>query len=231
MDCPEFQQCLQDRFDGATAWDRTEFHQHLAQCPECRELHLAARRFEDGLRALAPVMPPPGLAGQIVAQVLHERRAALRLRRRLFAGAALAASLLLAFIAYTNWPFNGPVSPSSEQPAPVVQAPTPTQPDPALPSLREGVAEAGSAGVAVAKRVTDETVQPIRMFWPDPVPTPGLPGAEALQQAVDPAAQGVRELRQGVSVVGEPMANGFRRWGDMVFRHLSTADEDPKEGF
>jgi hypothetical protein len=111
----------------------------------------------------------------------------------------------------------------------VPNVPTP-DPQPILPSLYEGVAEAGSAGVAMAKRVTDETVQPIRMFWPDPVPTPGLPGAEVLQQAVDPAAEGVRELRHGVSVVGEPMANGFRRWGDMVFRHLSTADGNPKEG-
>lgn len=99
-----------------------------------------------------------------------------------------------------------------------------------VPSLREGMAEVGSAGVAVAKRVTDETVQPIRMFWPDPVPTPGLPGTEVLQQAVDPAAQGVRELTHGVVVVGEPMVKGLRRWGDMVFRQLSTVDGDPKEG-
>jgi hypothetical protein len=226
MDCMQYQQLLQQRFDGEPVSDGTEFEQHLAGCPTCRELHAAARQLEEGLRLLPPVVPPHGLSERIAARVLEEQRRSRSTRRRVLTGLAVAASLVLAVVGYYRWnPSATPLTP--DQPGPVAVVPPAGE---AAPSLREGVAQARTMGADVARSVK-ESVEPLRMFWPEPLDTPGLPGAEAIQHTVDPAAQGVRELKQGVAAASEPVANGFRRFGDFVLRNLPPMDSDPKEGF
>lgn len=226
MNCPQSHLHLQARLDGHAVAEPADLEAHLAACGACRELHTAARRLEEGLRLLAPPTPPPGLASRIAARVLAEQRAARRFRRQLLARFAVAAGLLLTvFLGYTYWPQTPEVPMGAE---PLVEGPS--APTPAPLSLHEEVARAGTAGVAVARLLREETIEPIRLFWPDPVPTPTLPGTEVLAQTVDPATQGVTELKQGVSAAGAPVTTGLRRWGDMFFRNLAQADPESRPG-
>lgn len=228
MNCSGFQDWLQHRLDGESVEDQSAADRHLADCAPCRDWQAAARRLEDGLRLLTPPTPPVGLSNRIVTQVLVERRAALRFRRRVWTSVAVAASLLVtALIGYPWWSsIRSPIAPDSS--SSVVELNPPELP-PSTPSLGASFAEASSAVVSLAKKTKDETVEQTRLFWPDPVPAPELVKTESLQPALDPSAQGLRELEQGVSVSVEPVTSSLRRWGGMVLKTLPM-EKERKEG-
>src|SRR5262249_23232013 len=98
MNCSQAHDLLQQRLDGEPIADRAALDQHLAQCGECRQLHAAAARLEDGLRVVPRLSPPAGLGASMVAAALDER-GARALRPLRMVGAALAAGLLLAVVA------------------------------------------------------------------------------------------------------------------------------------
>src|SRR5262249_30611130 len=135
--------------------------QHLATCPACREQWAAVLRLQDGLRLFAPPLPPPGLAQRIAGRALAEGRARQRRRRWLRAACALAAAVLLVVLG------------GKDRPRPPVAAlPRPAQPVAmSAPSLRESVAEAGSAVVNLTRRTADETVGQTRLLLPVVVQT------------------------------------------------------------
>jgi hypothetical protein len=224
MNCADFKDWLRRRLDGETQHDHAEVDRHLADCSPCREWQAAARRLGDGLRLLAPPTPPVGLSNRIVAEVLAERRAALRFRRRRLISVAVAASLLVtALIGYPWWAsLRSPINPDSPHAAVKLNAPDLPS---ATPSLGESFAEASSAVVSLAKKTKDETMEQTRLFWPNPVPAPELVKTEALQPALDPSAQGLRELEQGVSLSVEPVTSSLRRWGGMVLKTLPMETE------
>src|ERR1700681_4895947 len=95
MNCPECHDFWQLRLDGDSLPDRVALDHHLAECPECREQHLAAQHLAAGLRFLVPPAPPTDLARRIASRVLTDRIDQLRWRRRVFAAAAVAACLAL----------------------------------------------------------------------------------------------------------------------------------------
>src|SRR5262245_13175670 len=148
MNCLECQEILQQRLDGRPVPDRAALDRHLASCPECRERHAAVAPLLKGLRALPRAEPPADLAERTTALLLRDRLTRLR-RRRLWAGVALAASVLGAVAGYLG------LNPSrTEQPA--AKAPQPKAPQSAPektgPSLRESVGEAREGLAALVGR-------------------------------------------------------------------------------
>jgi hypothetical protein len=231
---------LQQRLDGRPGRD-ADLEVHLAGCPDCRELHAAAGRLEDGLRQLAPPVPPPELAVRVVARVLAQRRAAAR-RRRVLVGCALAASLLLGYLAAPAWlpPDDGPGERQFALrwlnwiwPRPALQdiaidiergdlMEIDVRPPSPAPSLRASVAEAVAG---LTSRLADETVGPTRGLLEDIGP-PAPPSP----QTPDPPGSPLREARQGATVCLEPVATSARRAVDLFLRELPPLEPEPKSG-
>lgn len=213
MNCLECQNRIQERLDGGDWLAGADLERHLAECRDCRQLHEAARRLEEGLRLLPAPFPPPGFADRMVQQVLGQRR-----RRRTWHLAAtvggLAATVLVTVLAMQYWPQAG-VSPP---PAPV-HAAKPTEPQPGPPpSLSDSFAEVSSAVAALARRTTEETVDQTRVLWLDPMPT--VAQVERVEPAPDLAAQSLWEAGQGVSAGLEPVTTSARRAVDLFLREL-----------
>ncbi|OAI53575.1 hypothetical protein AYO44_04070 [Planctomycetaceae bacterium SCGC AG-212-F19] len=237
MNCTEAQDLLQRRLDGAGSDHPAGLAQHLAACGECRLLHAAAGRLEEGLRLMPrPMprpMPPPALRTSIVAGVLADRRRIQR-RRRVVFGMALAASVgffMLAALTYysppqgDNWAaskireihnYFWPQPPL--QPVLVAKDPidSPRLPEEA-PSLRASVAEAGTAMAALTRRTTNETVEQTRFL------TEVLPAPMNVFEAVPPMPeQPIVAVWQGtgqrVATGFEPVTNSARRALSMLLR-------------
>jgi hypothetical protein len=257
MNCSESHNLLQQRLDGAPVPDQVALDRHLAECAECRSLHAAAGRLEEGLSLLPSPAQPDGLNDRIVRALLAERRAARRFRRRVLVATSLAAGLLVVALGLYLRPrsdespgvldrIQGYVSAifgprmtlpaSSHGPPP---APLPGWVDRELdemqrnatpPSLQASVSEAGSAVVSLTRRTADETVGQGRMLLPDMVPVPDDASPEVVRQTIDPAAQSLREARQGAAVSFEPVTTSARRAVGLFLREVPGADADPKPG-
>jgi Putative zinc-finger len=218
MNCPECQDLLQDRLDGAPPGDPAEVDRHLASCPECRAWYAAARRLEEGLRFLGPAAPPADLADRITGRVLAERRSRLAWRGRLRTAVALAAGVLLMLIMGRSRPPDPPPAPN---PPPVAVAPA--EPDRPPESLRDSMAEAGSAVVDLTRRTADETVGQGRLLLPVVVAQAersdgGRPGP------MDPPLRSLRTAGQGVSSGLEPIADSARRAVDLFFHDIPAME-------
>jgi hypothetical protein len=222
MNCLESQQLLQQYLDGESI-DHASLDAHLRACADCAGLHAAAQRLQEGLRLRVPLAVPAGLRERTVAAVIADRRS--RRRRRLLAGLALAASLLLAALAGYYGLWRTEETSPLDQPAPVVRTP-----EPAPPSLRDSMTEAGTAVVSLTRRTTDETVTQTIRLWPGVTP-PALDNTEVLTQPLDPPARSLREAGQGVSAGLEPVASSARRAVGMFLRELPPMGAEDKPGF
>jgi hypothetical protein len=215
-ECDDF---LNRRLDGPAASEQAALEQHLAACPACRDWHLTAQLLEDGLRTLPPVVPPPGLAGRIVAQVLAERRSRLR-RRWWFLPAAAAACLLLTPLALSLISRQSPGVPEPPPQAKVPQAPS-------SPSVQRSVAEAGAAVANLTDRIADQTREQARLFLTATAPVEvraALPEPGAWHAPFDPAAQSLRQASQGVSAGLETVTGSARRAVAYLVRELSPLE-------
>jgi len=231
MNCLEFQERLQSQLDRQPVGDGTSLEHHLASCPDCRQLHQAAQRLEEGLRHLAPPCPPVGLADRIVTRALGERQARLRFRRRLLAVAAIAASLLLTALAGYYW-FLRPTDQGPVTPEPIANKPPEPEPQPKetpAPSLRESVADATDAVAGLAQRTTDETVGSTWLLW-SVVVAPPLKEPAELPPPFDPTARSLREAGQGLSTGLEPLANSARRAFGLFLRDIPNMETEGKPG-
>jgi predicted anti-sigma-YlaC factor YlaD len=217
MNCLECQDVLQDRLDGASG-DQSEAERHLASCPACREWYAAARRLQEGVRFLAPAVPPAGLADRITGRVLAERRARLAWRGRRRTALALAASLLLAL-------FVGRPQPPSPEPLSVAVGDRPAAPDKAVPPepLGDSVAEAGSAVVDLTRRTADEAVGGGRLLLPVVVARAERPDADR-PGPMDPPLRSLRTAGQGVSAGLEPVTSSARRAVDLFFHEIPAME-------
>jgi hypothetical protein len=221
MNCLECQDWLQRRLDGEAAAASPELEEHLAGCPACRRQHHGAQLLLDALVGLRRPTPSHGMAGQIVANVLADRRARRsRMRVRLTTTVALAASLLLAALAGYLWlPTPKPNPPSDiakENVVPVQQGPVIGE----APSLTRSVEEARAAVASLTEKITGKGKEQARLWWPAPVALPPV----NLEQPLDPAAQSLRQTGQGVSESLQTVAQSARRAVSYFVRELPPLD-------
>lgn len=244
MNCSESQDNLQQRLDGEPIPDRAALSQHLAECADCRLLHAAAGQLEVGLRKMAAPLPPPNLRNNIVAAALKERSA--RRRRRLVIGMALAASVLLAVglalplpgLAPNEEGLSGRLAQMRKYfvnliwPQPDVVwievtnldlgASTSPVPEEKAPSLRDSMAEAGTAMVSLTKRTADQTVEQTRILT-EVLPMP-MNVFEAVPPMPDqPIASALEHTGQRVATGFEPVTNSARRALSMLLRENPRA--------
>ena len=104
MNCLESQELLQRRLDGERLPAQVALEQHLNQCATCREQHGAALRLLEGLPHLSKDRLAPYFANAMTAEVIFDRRQRQhKMRRRVFATMARAASVLMMLIAAYYW--------------------------------------------------------------------------------------------------------------------------------
>jgi predicted anti-sigma-YlaC factor YlaD len=214
MRCGELETWLQRRLDAGPKELADFLEHHLEHCLDCRALHAAALRLEDGLRALAPPRVPADLTGHIVHRVMAARNS--RFRRRLAAVAALAATVLALSLAVpphgqTNRLGSPEASVALKDTVPPSEAPR--QP----PSLSRSVREAGSALVALVGRTADETMGESRVLLPATLPQRVL-APVSWPEPLDPPVQSMRQAGEGVSAGLEPVVSSARRAMDLFLR-------------
>jgi hypothetical protein len=216
MNCPECQDLLQERLDGRAPADRAALEDHLRGCADCRERHLAAQRLTEGLRRLPAPAPSPGLTGRIVAQVLAERRAALRFRRRVWAAAVAAGLLLMAFASYQGYRL-GLFGTDDQKPQQAKKdGPPQKKKDQRRPdsSLRQLLEEAGSVAFDLTRRTAGKTVAQARRWLPSPSfkgPSPSLKGSDPLAPVFNTPAQSVQQAGQTVLAGLKPVTSSWGR--------------------
>jgi predicted anti-sigma-YlaC factor YlaD len=212
-ECHDF---LQRRLDGPSPGERQALDRHLAICPHCREWHHAAQLLTEGVEALPPVVPPPGLTDRIVASVLAERRVRF-LRRRWSLTAAAAACLFITPVAVS---LLGLLADRGAGLAPVaLQKPS----VPAAPSLERSMAEAGAAVSELTDRIAGQTRKQAQLLLtaatPREIPA-ALPDLGALQAPLDPAARSLWQAGEGVSAGVETVAGSARRAAAYLVQEL-----------
>jgi hypothetical protein len=214
MNCLECQEILQQRLDGRPVPDRAALDRHLASCPECRERHAAVAPLREGLRALPRAEPPADLAERTTTLLLRDRLTRLR-RRRVWAGVALAASVLVAVAGYL-W-----LNPSRTD-QPTAKAPQPKSPQSAPektgPSLRESVGEAReglaalvgrfAARASEGARVLESSASSLEFVSLDAVPHMG-PLTGPLGSTAEGLRQGGHGASAGVKTVGGSARRAF----------------------
>jgi hypothetical protein len=248
MNCPQAEELLQQYLDGEPIPDRSNLDQHLAACRPCREQHALARRLREGLQLIAAPAPPAQMVEQIVSRIRQERPSRQRLRRRFLAMGALAASILALVLVRLALPdrdsdrtgfsvvydrvaglFGRQVVVSPPAGAPEIETdPVPPQ-GPPPPTLRESVADAGTAVVDLTRRTADETVGQSRLLLPEPVARPAWPDPEEVPPEVEPAARSLREASQGAASGLEPVASSARRAIGLFLREVPAAEPVPQE--
>ncbi len=223
MNCHESQDLLQCRLDGA----RTEspgLDEHLAICPDCRELHRAGGRLLEGVVGLSRPLPPPGLAQRIVSRVLADRRARQQ-QRRLWLTVALAASVLIMALAGYTWL---PILKNAPAPA-VAKGPNDLKvvPD-RSPSLSESMEGARDAVASLTERLTEETKkQAQRVLSANPFDlSPTLPLLANVDSPLDSATASLRHTGQGVSEGLQPLARSARRAVSFLFREIALEERN-----
>jgi hypothetical protein len=226
MNCLECQDLLQARLDGRAVADRAALDRHLGDCADCRERHSAAQRLAEGLRRLAPPAPSAGLSARIVSNVLAERRAGLRFRRRVWAAAVAAGLLLGVFTGYQAFRrglfgTGGEGSPLAEQPRPAA----PTKKAPA-PSLRAAFREAGSVAYALTRRTADETLARALRWLPARPLSPGRPlkGGDPLAPVLDPPARSLRQAGRTVSAGLKPVTTSWGRAVNLFWQKIPAGN-------
>lgn len=213
LNCSASEQALMDRLDGLPITDSAALARHLARCPACRELHAAAGRLDEGLRRAPSPVPPPYLSDRIVAAVLADSSPPRRWPQQTRRALALAASvLLLLFLAgeqQTRYRLSFP----------------PPKDDAPVASLRDSVAEAGSAVFSLTARTADETVGQTRLLMPV-VAAPPLDDPMSLG-TIEPPMKSLFGASQGVSAGLEPVTNSARRAVGLFLRELPPMNPEP----
>jgi len=193
--CEPGQAALQRFLDGEADWDTPDASAHRAACVACRD-DLA---FARSIRQLTPPPPPVNLGPLLLTAVVsdHRRRRFVRLA---VAWAALAASVVIAVIAFR------PSNNAHNQPNPEVvvapksnKAPTPEPPRP----IGDSVAEARDAIVTLTKRTASETRDGSARL----LVSPKLPDLPDTGDNLEPLA----DAGSGAAKSFEPVASSARR--------------------
>jgi predicted anti-sigma-YlaC factor YlaD len=239
MNCPDCHDLLHQRLDGQCLPGSADLDEHLARCTDCRERFAAAQRLAGGLRLLPRPAPSPDLSRRIARQAQAERRARLFWRRRLVAGGALAAGLLLAVFAFNQVPRWFPARDEEDrraerdQRAPKKPAPRSPNPQPG-PSLEQTLEEARAVALAVTHRTATETLASARKWLPPAnslsVPLPLLEGGSTLAPVLDPPAESLRQAGANVSAGLQPVTSSARRALNLFLREIPPLGSDALSG-
>jgi hypothetical protein len=204
MDCVECQELMQRYLDGEPdALGRAGLAAHLSICPDCRDWYAAAQCLLDGLRFLSPPQPPAALMEQICRQIVAERVRAARFRRLRVISAVAAGLLLVCSAAYLGLRAISKVDTQAEL--------TRLRPDRSLPSLQHRIEEAGLAVVALTRRTADETMSETKLLLPMNIPQASVGDSQELEHALEPPAQSLWEIQEGMTAGLEPVATSARR--------------------
>jgi hypothetical protein len=216
MTCQACENLLQLHLDGVAS--PGDLERHLYACPDCAIERLAIERLIQGVPRLRPPAVPADVTERLVSVALAEsmvRPEADWRWRVAVASFTLAASVALLLVAWAVWPTQSPhVQPqvAAEQPA----------------SLRDSMAEAQSAVVALTSRTANETVETTSQLLP--LVAPGDLEA-AMAGPIDPAMEPLREATSGVGAAVAPVADSARRAVGLFFRDLpmgrAPGDKNP----
>jgi predicted anti-sigma-YlaC factor YlaD len=225
MNCHECQNWLQselDRVSGISLYVPEEppssLAEHLAACSKCRAWHAAAGLLRTGLPRVSPPPLPPGLADRVTVQVLADRRKGQRRRLRLAGAIALAASIALVLLTG-----RGPTSlMKSDRTQAKLARPGGTEP---IPSIRQTMADAGSAVALLTARTVDHAVDQTRVLLPS-VDESVLPPMDLV--SLEPPGPSLSEAGQGVSAGLEPVAVSARRAFALFRRELPPLKPEKK---
>jgi hypothetical protein len=199
-ECAAGQAALQRLLDGETDWDSPEAAAHRATCVACREELVLA----GSLPKPSAVVVPADLTDRVLNRALAARQRS-RITRFAGVGAAIAASVVVAIIA-----FRPPPAPTPEQGVAIVPAPKvdPPQPAPAK-SLGESVSEARDAIVSLTNRAVETKDRSARLL-----PNPQMPDTPDVGERLEPLA----DARTGAARSVEPIGDSARRAFNLFIR-------------
>ncbi len=233
MNCLECLELLQGRLDGEAVGQGPEMRQHLAECPSCREQHLAAQLLLKGLQNWARPPLPAGLADRTVSRILQDRlQRRWPWRYRFSVTVALAASLLFMAVTGYLWLPTPPVAPEQAKgPAALV----PMEPEPVAPPgppLHQSVEEARVAVTSLTERLAEKTKEQAQLLWSAAPPLevnamPALAEMANLEEPLAPAAVSLRQTGQGMSEGLQVVARSAVRAVDYFFKELPPMDFGP----
>lgn len=211
--CEPGQSALQRLLDGEAAWDSPAAAAHRAACADCREELALARSM---IRLPPDVIVPVGLTDRVLSAAgqAHRRR---RLARYAGAGAALAASVLVVWLARPPRAVNPPDNGNAVAAVPPPRADDPA-PHPAAPQkpLGEAVSEARDALVTLTRRTTSEPGERIGWLIPAPKLSNGPEAGDELQPLAD--------ARTGAARSVEPIRDSARRAVNFFIRAADPPD-------
>lgn len=229
MSCRVCDDLLQEHLDGTGAPGALE--RHLETCPECADRRAGVRRLLEGVRRMRMPVPPADLADRIASRLLSETMPRLSVRRRRLvpmAVLATAAGILLA-LGWWSWraaPVKERGWPHEDKPGTGVAA----QPVTPVGPLRDSMADAQHAVVALTSRKANETVEKTSTLLPL-VRQPVLDPMGPMMTPIEPALEPVREAASGVSTAVAPVADSARRAVGLFLRDLpmgrATSDKKP----
>jgi hypothetical protein len=218
MTCQACEDLIQLHLDGVAS--PGDLERHLYACPDCAAERLAIERLVEGVRRLRPPAVPADVTERITADVLADRRVQGEPDWRWRAAVAvfaLAASVAISLVAWAVWPGQSPTL----QPRVVAEQPA---------SLRDSMAEAQSAVVALTSRTANETVETTSQLLPLVAPS-DLEAMAAMAGPIDPAMEPLREATSGVGAAVAPVADSARRAVGLFFRDLpmgrAPGDKNP----
>jgi hypothetical protein len=200
-ECAAGQAALQRLLDGEADWDSPEAAAHRSSCQACREELVLA----GAITKPQQVVVPAGLSDRVLNRALVARRRG-RIIRYAGVGAALAASVVVAIIA-----FRPPTTPDTKQgPVAIVPAPKvdPPHVTPAKP-LGDSVTEAREAIASLTRRAVETSDQSARLL-----PKPGMPETPDVGERLEPLA----DARTGAARSVEPMRDSARRAFNLFIR-------------
>ena len=239
MNCPECQDALQRQLDGAPGIPDEALDRHVAQCATCRERFAAAAQLLAGLRSRPRPAPSPGLTPRIVAAALRDRqRRRTRVRRGLYLTFALAASILLMFLASAFFDGGKPRNPDQREPiaqddAAGKEAPVPrVKPDDAGPQAAPNKRDRSDDGrnnlAALTGRLADKTIDQAKVLWTTANPVERMPIADMPKvpelDPLDPAAQPLRQATEEANASLHAVGQSARRAFDYFTRELPVLD-------
>jgi len=213
MNCLECQERLQKRLDGDSLPTSDAVEQHLSDCAECRDIHLAAQLLQDGLKQLPKPKLPANFAKNLAATIMAERRQRhAKMRSRVMLTVGMAASVLL-LIGVAYWWMPPAPRETKDQ---IVEQPKKIVPEPETKQPKEK--ERPQPFVGLPGRMADATRDHAKVF----LVAANLDGVEKLAgvQELPMLDPGMREAGQEVSEGVRVVTRNARKAFDFFAREL-----------
>ena len=222
MNCAGSHDLWQRRLDGEPIpkEDAAELEVHLSACRSCHDLHGLAGVLSDPHLVFDRPAPPVGLADRVVGGIQSYRRAR---RRRVWATAALAASLLVAGFTYIGVHSLTGSKPNRDLAQQLPSAPPQPQPATDTAALDHTVQDAGSALVALTRRTAHETFARTRLLLPDVGSTESVADSALFKRTLETPAESFRQAGTGLSTGLEPVTSSARRAVQMFWQDMSPS--------